>query len=40
MAANKKETSPKTTASDKDAMKAAQKIMEQYKKTFEKLAKN
>lgn len=40
MAVNKKETPPTITVNDKAAMKAAQKIMEQYEKTFEKLTKN
>jgi hypothetical protein len=40
MPINKKETPKTTTINDKTAMEAAQKIMEQYEKMFEKLAKN
>jgi hypothetical protein len=40
MAVNKDQQPQTTTVTDKAAMEAAQQIMKQYEKTFEKLAKN
>ncbi|MFB9276711.1 hypothetical protein [Cohnella cellulosilytica] len=40
MAVNKEQQPQTATAPDKAAMEAAQAVMKQYEKTFEKLAKN
>ena len=40
MAVNKEQQPQTETAPDKAAMEAAQAVMKQYEKTFEKLAKN